>query len=300
MRFAVSKIKKSNAFWLYVFITPGIIGFLFFWLFPLCYTFYLSLTKYDAFTAPVFTGLSNFAEIFRTPGYWNSIQQTLFMVVVGVPFNLIVALGLALLLNHDLRGRGIFRTVFYIPTILPAVSVFIIANYLFSNKYGLLNKFIEMVGLQPVEWLTSAGVVKLSLIIMGGWSVGRTMIIYLAGLQGISEVYYEAADIDGANGWQKFTGITLPQLTPSILYNVILECVNAIQIFTPAYVLTKGGPDDATYFYVYKLYRDGFGTGGNFGIANAEAVVLFVVAMFFTYLIMKSSNMWVHYEGGDK
>lgn len=288
--------KKTREIYLYLFILPGILGFIFFWLIPIVYTFVLSLHKTNGLVN-TFVGLQNFQKLFVDSQYWKSLYNTLYMVVLGVPFNMAAALVLAMLLNTKIKTVGIFRTIFYIPTILPGVATAISMYYIFNLKYGLLNRVLGILGIGGVDWLSDPGIVKFSFILIGTWGVGQTMVIFLMGLQGIPETYYEAAFVDGANSLQQFRSITLPMLTPTILYNLILQAIAQIQIFTPAYVITNGGPDEATYFYVYKLYRDGF-QYGKFGYASAEAVILFLVSLFLTYLVMKSSNSWVHYEGG--
>jgi multiple sugar transport system permease protein len=288
--------KKTREIYLYLFILPGILGFIFFWLIPIVYTFVLSLHKTNGLVN-TFVGLQNFQKLFADSQYWKSLYNTLYMVVLGVPFNMAAALVLAMLLNTKIKTVGIFRTIFYIPTILPGVATAISMYYIFNLKYGLLNRVLGILGIGGVDWLSDPGIVKFSFILIGTWGVGQTMVIFLMGLQGIPETYYEAAFVDGANSLQQFRSITLPMLTPTILYNLILQAIAQIQIFTPAYVITNGGPDEATYFYVYKLYRDGF-QYGKFGYASAEAVILFLVSLFLTYLVMKSSNSWVHYEGG--
>lgn len=291
------KQEKRKEMYMYLFILPGILGFLFFWLLPIVYTFALSAFKTNGMNN-IFVGLGNYTKLFADKEYLKSIYNTLYMVVFGVPINMFFALMLALLLNAKIKALGLFRTIFYIPTILPGVATAISMFFIFNTKYGLLNRVLSLFGVTGIDWLGEPGLVKLSFIIIGTWGVGQTMIIFLMGLQGISETYYEAAYVDGANSFQRFCTITLPMLTPTILYNFILQVIVQMQIFTPAYVITNGGPDQATYFYVYKLYRDAF-QYGKFGYASAESVVLFIVTLILTFLVMKSSNSWVHYEGGE-
>ncbi len=291
-------MKNRHTMYLYIFILPGIIGFLFFQLLPILWAFVLSLYKYNGIAKQIFVGLDNYASMFGDPRYWQALWNTLFMLIFQLPVNLIVALLLALLLNSKLRGVTLFRGIFYVPTLMPQVATAIIVLMLLSNKYGYVNKMLGLLGLGPVDWLFDPHIVKFSLVFIGIWSVGRAMIIYLAGLQSISPSYYESAEIDGARGLRKFTGITLPLLTPSILYNLIIEATFIFQLFTPSFIITSGGPDGASTFYVYKLYLDGF-RYSKLGLASAEAVILFVIMLIFTFISMKSSNSWVHYEGGE-
>lgn len=292
-------MEKKSTKYLYMFIWPGILGFLVFQLAPIIYAFALSLFKFNGFTAAKYIGIENYINMFADRGYWQALGNTLYMLVFQLPLNLVVALMMAVLLNRKLRGIGFFRTVYYIPTLLPQVAASIIIMTLLSNNYGLLNRTLVLLGLKPVDWLFDPKVVKLSLILVGLWSVGRGMVIYLANLQGISPTYYEAADIDGAKPSQKFFRITLPLITPSILYNMIIEATFIFQLFTPSHIITRGGPDGASTFYVYKLYVDGF-RHSKLGYASAQAVILFFIMIFFTLLSMKSSQSWVYYEGGNR
>jgi multiple sugar transport system permease protein len=282
---------------MYIFTLPGILGFIFFWLIPIVYTFVLSMFKTNGLNN-VFIGLDNYTKLFNDKEYLKSISNTIYMVLLGVPLNMFVALMLAMLLNTKIKAMGLFRTIFYIPTILPGVATAISMYFIFNTRYGLLNKMLGIFGIGELDWLGDPGLVKLSFILIGTWGVGQTMIIFLMGLQGISETYYEAAYVDGATSIQRFIYVTVPMLTPTILYNLILQSIAQMQIFTPAYVITNGGPDQSTYFYVYKLYRDAF-QYGKFGYASAESVILFIVTLLLTFLVMKSSNSWVHYEGGE-
>ncbi len=291
------KQEKRSEIYMYLFILPGILGFLIFWLMPIVYTFVLSTFKTNGMNN-IFVGLENYAKLFAEKEYLKSIFNTLYMVVLGVPVNMLFALLLAMLLNSKIKALGLFRTVFYIPTILPGVATAVSMFYIFNTKYGLLNRVLSIFGINNIDWIGEPGLAKLSFVIMGAWGVGQTMIIFLMGLQGIADTYYEAALVDGANSFQRFRSVTVPMLTPTILYNFILQAIAQMQIFTPAYVITNGGPDQATYFYVYKLYRDAF-QYGKFGYASAESVVLFIVTLILTFLVMKSSNSWVHYEGGE-
>lgn len=292
-------MERHSTKYLYIFIWPGIIGFLAFQLLPMLWAFVLSLYKYDGYSAASFIGLQNYVSMFTDGRYWQALWNTVFMLVFQLPLNLAVAMILALLLNSRVKGIGVFRTVYYIPTLLPQVAAAIIMMALLSNQYGLLNRILTLVGLKPVNWLFDPGTVKFSLVLVGLWSVGRSMIIYLAGLQGISPSYYESADIDGAGPVRKFFNITLPLLTPAILYNLIIEAIGVFQLFTPSQIMTRGGPDGASTFYVYKLYVDGF-RQSRLGLASAEAVVLFAIMLLFTLISLRSSQSWVHYEGGDK
>lgn len=290
-------MERRNERYLYAFISPGIIGFLFFSVFPIIYAIILSFTKSDGITSQ-FIGIQNYVTMFHSALYWKSVYNTLYMVILGVPFNMLVALLLALLLHNATKGSTLFKVIFYIPTILPGVALAILLMNLFQTKTGLLNSVLSLFGVSAIDWLGNPALTKLTFVIMGGWSVGSLMIFFLVGLEGVPVTYYEAARIDGANAFQQFKNITIPQITPSILYNVILSIVWQMQAFTPAFVMTQGGPNKSTYFYVYKLWRDAF-QDLNMGYASAEGIILFVISLIFTVIILKSSQFWVHYEGDN-
>jgi multiple sugar transport system permease protein len=217
-------------------------------------------------------------------------------MVIGIPIGLAVGLGIALLLNMEIRGVAVWRTLFYLPSIVPAVAASILWIWMFNPSGGLLNSVLASAGIQGPNWLQDEHTSKLSLILMGLWGAGGGMIIWLAGLKGISKSYYESAELDGAGTWAKFRHITLPLLTPYIFFNLIMGLIGTFQIFTQAFIMTQGGPVNSTLFYAYHLFNNAF-RYLHMGYAAALAWFLFLIVFFLTMLQMRLSKRWVHYEG---
>lgn len=282
-----------------VFIAPLVIGLLVFTVWPMLNSIWLSLCHYDVFSAPKYIGSKNYANLFQDPLFWQALKVTTIYSVISVPLGLIAGLGLAIMLNTKIRGMGLFRTVYYLPSVLSGVAVSLLWFWIFNPDFGLANYALEKMGLPPVAWLTSPKTALMSLIIMSLWSVGGAMVINLAGLQGISKELYESANLDGANGLQQLRHITLPGLTPVIFYNLIMGIIGSFQVFTQAFVMTSGGPSNATLFYVLYLFRQSFNYF-HMGYASAMAWVLFTIILVLTLLVFKSSSFWVYYEGEKK
>lgn len=281
----------------YLFISPWLIGLVFFYIGPILASFYFSLTDWDLLTPPQFTGLDNYIRIFtRDPLFWKSLHITTIYTFVYVPLDLIGGLALALLLNRKIRGIGIFRTVYYLPSILAGVAYVVMWMWMFNPQGGLINTLLALVGIQGPRWLQDPQWALSALIIMSLWGVGRSMVIYLAGLQDIPEELYEAARIDGAGRTREFLAVTLPLITPAILFNLIFSIILTFQSFTNAFVATNGGPLNSTLFYVLYLYRKAF-EHLEMGYASALAWILFLIVLGLTVLIFRSSGRWVFYRG---
>jgi ABC-type sugar transport system permease subunit/ABC-type glycerol-3-phosphate transport system substrate-binding protein len=275
---------------------PFLIGFLIFTGGPLLFSIVISFSSFDGLNPAVFTGLRNYAFLFfGDEVFWTSLYNTVFMVV-GVPLGMAVGLAIAVLLNLKIRGVAVWRTLFYLPSIVPVVAASILWIWILNPQSGLLNNLLASIGLQGPRWLTDPDTSKWSLILMGLWSAGGGMIIWLAGLKGISESYYEAASIDGATTWQQFRYITLPMLTPYIFFNLVMGLIATFQIFTQAFIMTEGGPDNSTLFYVYHLFNNAF-RYLQMGYAAAMAWILFIIVLLITAFQMHYSKRWVHYEG---
>ncbi len=283
--------------WGYVFIAPWLAGFLLFTAGPLLGSLYLSLCKYDLHTLE-WVGTKNYQVLLtRDPLFWKSLVNTAIYVLVSVPLGLTGSLVLALLLNQSVRGIAVFRTLFYLPSLVPAVASALLWAWIFHPEAGLLNYGLSLVGIRGPEWLQDPSTALASLILMSLWGIGGSrMIIFLAGLQGISEELYEAGALDGARGWTAFRHITLPMLSPTILFNLVLGVIGSFQVFTSAYVLTNGGPNNATLMYVLYLYNNAF-RYFKLGKASAMAWVLFVILLLFTTIQFRHAAKWVHYEG---
>lgn len=298
-QFRWRRFSYRKRYWIgYVFILPWLISVLWFDLLPFLTGLYLSFTDYKVgLNWPDWVGLKNFREMFTTDDlFLKSLWNTVYYLALSVPLRLATAFIIALLLNTRVRGLGTFRTIFYIPSVVPVVAVAIIFTGIFNARYGILNQLIMLVGLAPVRWLTQPEWVKPSMVIMSMWSFGAQMVIFLAGLQGISEELYEAVDIDGGSGWQKLLFVTVPLMTPVIFFNLIIGIIGAFQIFDSAYVLigVEGGPLDSGLFYVLHLYNYAF-THVEMGYALAMSAVLFVIILFFTLLTVRTSDRWVFY-----
>jgi len=258
---------------------------------------YISLTKWEIVTPSVWVGLAQYGRLLRDDRFFLSLYNTAFYVFIGVPLHLCLALLAALAVNLNLRGIRLFRTLYYVPSITPAVANAILWMWIFHPQWGLANAVLQRLGLQGLYWLQDPALAKPSLIIMSFWSIGGQMVILLAALKGIPQSLYEAAEIDGANSWGRFRHVTLPLLTPALFFNMIIAVIGAFQVFTQAYIMTEGGPNYATLFYVLYLYRMAF-ENFRMGYASAMAWVLFLIILLFTALQFRFSEHWVFYEGG--
>ncbi|HPO17296.1 MAG TPA: sugar ABC transporter permease [Candidatus Hydrogenedentes bacterium] len=279
----------------YVFISPWLAGFLIFTAIPFLVSIYLSFTRYDVVSPPVWVGLANYRKLaYGDPLFWKSLWITFKYALVAVPTGIAAGVGLALLLNLDIRGISIYRTVFYIPSIVPVVATSVVFIWILNPQIGLVNGILRHFGIIGPAWLMDTKWAFWSLVGMSLWAVGGSMIIYLAGLKDIPVSLYEAAIIDGAGPWQRTRHVTLPMITPVIFFNLIMGVIGAFQYFTQAYVMTLGGPDDSTHFYALYLFNRAW-RYLDMGYASAMAWILFIVVMFFTLLIFRTHKRWVHY-----
>ena len=298
-RFGLSRMEWDEARWFYLLASPWIIGFLVFALGPILASFYLSFTQYDMANPPVWTGLSNYQQLLQDPLVGQSLKVTAIWVFGGLPLRLLTAFVFALLLNQQLPVSGIFRTIFYLPSVVSGVAVALVWMWLLQPQFGILNYFLSLIGVAGPRWLSSPTWALPGFIIMSLWSTGATMVIFLAGLQGIPLELYEAAEIDGAGAMRRFWAVTIPLMTPVILFNLVMGIISSFQVFTQAFVMTNGGPANATLFYMLYLYRVAF-QYTQMGYASAMAWVLFLIILALTLLIFRSSNNWVYYESGGQ
>jgi multiple sugar transport system permease protein len=282
----------------YAFISPFIIGFIAFTLFPMIASFYLSFTKYDLFSAPQWIGVLNFEKMFTGDrNYWNSVKVTFIYVFAGVPLRLAFALIIAMLLNNASKAIGFYRTMYYIPSIIGgSVAVAIMWRNIFGND-GIVNLLLNFFSLESIRWFGDPLAALWMLIFLSVWQFGSSMLIFLAGLKNIPHSYYEAASVDGANYIQKFFKVTLPMLTPVILFNAIMQTVAAFMTFVPAFVISKGTGDPlgGTMLYSLYLFKQGF-EFFHMGYASAMAWMMLIVVSILTGLLFFSSKFWVHYE----
>ncbi len=280
-----------------LFIAPWLIGFLLFTVYPILASAYYSLTRYDIVRPAKFIGMANYNEILFTDNVFKIVLgNTLYMVILGVPISLAVAFVLAVLLNVKMRFRSLFRTIFFIPSIVPVVASAMIWLWLYNPRYGLLNSFLASVGLQAIPWLSSTTLAKPSLIIVQAWAQGSAIVIFLAALQDVPRSLYDAATVDGANRYQQFWHVTVPMCTPAILFNLLMGLIATFQSFTLPWLLTSGGPNQATEFYGIYLYRNAF-LFFKMGYASALAWLLFLIIVAFTVVIFRTTARWVYYGG---
>lgn len=284
----------------YVYILPWILGFLIFQLYPFIMSFYYSFTDFSMTRAPRFVGLRNYVDMFtRDRHYYDSVRVTVVYSIIGVPMKLVFALVVAVLMNMKLKGINLFRTIYYLPSILGgSVAIAILWRFLF-NREGVVNRFIGYLSLGPVDWLGGERWALFTLSLLTVWQFGSSMVIFLAGLKQVPGELYEAARVDGAGRVKCFFKITIPLLTPMILFNLIMQTIFSLQQFASAYVITGGGPMKATYLYGLMLYENGF-KFLKMGYASAQSWMLFLIIIFFTLSVLKSSQYWIHYEDGGE
>lgn len=280
-----------------LFISPWLVGFLGLNAYPIVASFWYSLTNYSALGAAQFVGLHNYTTLFtQDPYFLKSLANTVYMVVIGLPAGVVVGVGIALLLNLRVRGQGFFRTAFFLPSIMPTLGATLLFLWIFNPQYGLMDQALRAVGLPAPGWFVSVAWAKPALILLGLWGSGNAMVIYLANLQGVPRTLYDAAAVDGAGSFRKFWNITLPMITPSIFFNVVMGLIGTFQYFTQAFVATGGGPYNSTLFYALYLFEQAF-TNFNFGYASAMAWVLFVLVLIITLILFKTAWRWVFYAG---
>jgi len=279
----------------YLFILPFILGFLIWFLLPAAVAVWLTFYDWNMIRDPIFIGLENFKEIFRDKLFLQSLKVTAYYTLVSVPVSLILSFLVAMLLNSKVRGISVFRTIFYIPSIVPAVANAVLWNFVFNTEFGLINMVLRALGLPKVMWLQKPEWAMPALILMSLWGLGGGVVIYLAGLQGIPETLYEAAEIDGAGRWAKLRYVTIPLISPVMFFNLIMGIIGSFQVFTAGFLITAGGPQNATLFYVLYTYRTGI-QYFDMGYAAVLAWILFFIILGLTLFVFKYVGRLVHYE----
>lgn len=280
----------------FAFISPWILGFLIFTLIPVGLSLYYSFCDYSLLQEPVWVGLDNYRELFADPVFWRSLWNTGYYALFALPGGMLVSVGLALLLNQNIRGQALYRTIIFLPSLVPVVASSMLWLWLFNAKLGLLNGLLLKIGIEGPGWLSDPSWAMPSLILMSMWGVGHAMVIYLAGLQDVPRELYEAADIDGANGWGRLWNVTLPMISPVIFFNLIMGIIGSLQVFATAYIMTGGGPARATYFYTMYLYDNAFNYL-RMGYASSMAWIQLLIVLMLTAFAFWSSKKWVHYQG---
>jgi multiple sugar transport system permease protein len=290
--------RKREAIIAYMLISPWIIGFVAFLLGPMAVSLGLSFLETDMLTAK-WVGLRNYINLFSTDTtrslFWTSLYNTAFYVFLSIPLTMTAGFMLAMLLNQKIRGRSAYRIIYYLPAVIPGIAVSLLWLWLFNPEFGLLNWFLSWFGIEKVRWLTDPDLAKPSLVLMSIWGAGANMLIFLAGLQGIPTELYEAATIDGTNPAGRLRHITLPMMSPTLFFVLITDTIYSFQVFTNAYVMTKGGPANSTLMYVLYLYNLAF-KQYRMGFASALAWIFFLIILVLTVLVFRSSALWVYYE----
>ena len=289
--------QQRETFFGWLFALPAIIGFVVFDIGPMVASILISFTEWNGVTPPKWVGLSNYEEImFRDDLFMLSLRITTIFAFVSIPLNLDTGFLLALLLNQKIRGQALMRTLYYLPSIVPLVAVAALWRWIFLKRFGLLDIGLAMMGIQAPDWLGDPQWVLPAFIVMGLWGVGGGMLINLAGLQGIPTDLYDAASIDGANALQRLINVTIPMMTPLILFNLVMGIIGGLQVFVVAFVMTGGGPSNASLFYMLHLYRNAF-EYFRLGYGSSLALILFLYIIVLSALVFRSSTAWVYYEG---
>ena len=289
-------LRRREAINGYAATSPWLLGFVLFTAGPMVFSAYLMFTNWDLISAPQWIGFGNFVELAGDEVFAEVLSNTLLYTVMTVPLQLVLALGVALLLNVDIWGRNLFRAALFLPSQVPFVATSVLWFIIYNPDYGLANEFLGKLGVPSVQWLDDARFVKPALAIMGIWAFGGAMIIFLAGLQNIPPMLREAAAIDGAGRIGVFWHITIPMLSPTIFFNLIIGTIGAIQVFVPPYVMTNGGPGNASLMGVHYIYQKGF-ENFSMGYASLLSWILFVVILLLTMVQFQIARRWVYYEG---
>uniref|UniRef100_A0A7C3MJB3 Sugar ABC transporter permease n=1 Tax=Dictyoglomus thermophilum TaxID=14 RepID=A0A7C3MJB3_DICTH len=286
---------KYNKYIPYLFILPWIIGLLSFTLGPLIFSCIMSFYDWPIVGKTNFIGLKNYIDMFQDPLFYNALKATFRYVLLYVPLNTIFALFCAILINPKFRLTSMFKVLFFLPTIVSGVAIAIVWSWIYDKEYGILNYFLSLLGISGINWLGDRKWSIVSLVIASLWTMGNTMLIFLAALKNVPIELYEAAYIDGATNWQRFLKITLPMISPSILFNLITTLISAFQVLTLALLLTGGGPARSSYVFAMYVYHNAF-RYSQLGYAAANAWFMFIIIFILTMILFKTSNLWVYYE----
>jgi len=282
----------------YLFISPWIFGFLLFTAGPIMASLFFSFTFYDVVTPPRWIGIGNYTGLLADELFWQSLKVTALYAAGSVFLGIAASLFIAILLNRNIRGVSIFRTIFYLPSVISGVAVSLLFMWILNSDFGVVNFVLwKLFRIQGPTWLMSQTWVIPSMVFMSLWGIGGSIVLYLARLQGIPTELFEAAEIDGANYWRRLRSITLPLMTPVIFFNMLTGVIGSFQVFTQAYVMTNGGPNNASLFYILYLYRNAF-RYWRMGYASAQAWIMFLILLVLTVILLRTSSRWVYYEAG--
>jgi multiple sugar transport system permease protein len=289
-------MARREAITAYIFIAPLVLGFILWNVGPLIASFVMSLTDYNLLKPPVFVGLDNYASLLTDSVFPTAFKNTMIYALVTVPLGLIVSLALAMVMNQEIKGRAFFRTIFFTPSVCAIAAIALVWQWIYDSDLGILNHFLMQLGLPKYRWLQDRNLALPAIMVMSIWQgAGYTMVIYLAGLQGVPMQLYEAAKIDGAGAWARFRHVTLPMLTPTTFFLLVVGFIGAFQFFAESYMMTRGGPSYTTMSLVYLIYLNGF-SYFKMGFASAIAWVLFGVVFILTMIQLRYARRWVHYE----
>jgi multiple sugar transport system permease protein len=291
----MSASRRQDLFFGLLFASPFILGVLIFWIGPMLYSIFLTTQDWNLVNAPKFAGFGNFERMFSDPMVTQSLKVTAYFTFVGVPLQLLTAFFLSVMLNRPIRAQGIYRTIYYLPSITPAVASAVVWVQILNPEAGVLNAILSVFGIAHVKWLFDPVATIPAFILMSLWFVGPQMIIFLAGLQGVPKELIEAAEIDGANTWQRFWAVTVPMVSPIIFFNLVVGIIGTFQVFTQSYVMTNGGPQDQTRFIALYIYQNGF-QYFRMGYAALLSWVVFIIVLFFTIIQFRLATNWVFYE----
>jgi len=294
-RFMLTQGERKRLALGLAFVSPWLIGFLVFLAYPIYYSLKLSFTRYTGFGTPISIGFDNYRRMWGDDVFWQSLVNTLYYTGLTIPLGMVVAMLLAVAMNQDVPEIPIYRAAFYLPSLLPLFAVSFIFIALLDPRRGIVSRVMQLVGFHPIDWFGDPQFAKMALVILAQFGAGQMALIYLAGLKAIPLTLYDAAEIDGAGIWRKFWNVTIPLMTPVILYNIILGISAGLQVFTQAYIITNGGPSNATNFYVFYLYNNAF-RYSQFGYASAMAWILFIISFLMAVVVFKFASKRVHYE----
>ena len=289
--------EKRNLWIGLAFISPWLVGFLAFTLFPVCASIYFSFCDYDVLTNPVWVGTLNYRDMFTDSVFWKSLYNTFYFAAFALPLGMVIALLVAVLLNQEVKGRSVFRAIFFLPSLIPIVASSMVWLWILNGNFGILNHALEWFHIRGPQWLADEKWTKPALILMALWGCGNGVVIYLAALQDVPRSLYESAEIDGANAWVKFRHITVPMISPVLYFNLIMGIIGSLQVFANAYImLGGGGPNRSALFYTVYLYQNAFDYR-QMGYASAMAWVLFLIILFLTWVATRTTRKLIFYGG---
>lgn len=293
----MSTLARQEERWAYLFLSPSIAGLLFFTVGPVIESFLISLSQYDVMKPPTFIGIQNYVQLFTADKvFLDALRNTFYYTFVATPLGIVLSLLLALAMNQKIKGIVVLRAIYFVPVITSSVAISLLWSWIYNPNFGILNWLLSFAGIQGPEWLASDTWAMPAIIIMAVWQgLGYEMTIFLAGLQGIDTVFYEAAKIDGADAWQRFLHITVPLISPTTFFLLVITIIGGFQVFVPMYIMTQGGPNYSTISIVEHLFNNGF-TYLHMGLASAMAYVLFAIVFVFTLIQLRLQDRWVHYE----